>query len=144
MKVLGYLDTNALVKLYVDEVGRDRVEKLIDEVEGALTTSVITYAESRGVFARYLREGKITAPEHNTIVENFNADWEGMNAIDVTPSVYRRAGDLLVAHPHLRAMDAIHMASVLDARTKIGIKFLTFDDALEAVATALLTKKELG
>lgn len=143
MAVMGYLDTSAIVKLYVDETGRDRVEQLIDEVEGVLTTSVITYAESRGVFARYLREKKITDLEHSTIVENFNSDWEGMNEIDVTPSVYRQAGNLLIPHPSLRAMDAIHMASVLEARTKVIVRFLTFDDDLEAVAMALLTRKEL-
>lgn len=144
MPVLGYLDTNALVKLYVDETGREQVEQFIDEVDGALTTSVITYAEARGVFARYLREDKITALEHSSIVDNFNSDWQGMNEIDVTPRVYRQAGDLLVPHPHLRAMDALHLASVLEARTKVTIKFLTFDEALGKVAAALLTKKELG
>jgi len=142
--VLAYLDTNALVKLYVEEDGQARVEALISEVGGALTTSVITYAESRGVFARYRREGKLTEEEHTDIVTAFDVDWQGMNEVDVTPAVYRRAGKLLAAHANLRAMDAIHMSSALEARAKTAIKFLTFDTHLEAVAKALLSKRELA
>lgn len=144
MALLAYLDTNALVKLYVEEDERERVEALLDEVGGALTTSVITYAESRGVFARYRREGKLTEQEFADIVTAFDVDWQGMNEVDVTPAVYRRAGDLLTAHPHLRAMDAIHMASVLEVRAHTGVKFLTFDDDLRQVATALLSTAEVG
>lgn len=143
-KLVAYLDTSALVKLYVTEPGGDRVEALVDLVHGALVTSVITYAEARGVFARYLRDNKISQQQHDTLVVNFNADWEGMNEVDVTPDVYRRAGDLLAAHPTLRAMDAIQMSSALEARKHAAIKFLTFDHDLEAVARALLKPQELA
>lgn len=143
-RVVAYLDTSALVKLYVAESGQQRVTDLVDSVDGGLVTSVITYAEARGVFARYLRENKIDQHQHDTLVANFNADWEGMNEVDVTPSVYQRAGDLLTAHPNLRAMDAIQMSSALEARSHARIKFLTFDDDLEAVAKALLRPQELA
>jgi len=144
LNTLAYLDTSALVKLYVAESGRERVFDLVDSVEGALVTSVITYAEARGVFARYLHDRRISQGQHDTLVANFNADWGGMNEVDVTPSVYQRAGDLLAAHPNLRAMDAIQMSSALEARTHAQIKFLTFDDDLEAVARALLSPQELA
>lgn len=141
---LAYLDTSALVKLYVAEAGRDRVSDLVESVEGALVTSVITYAEARGVFARYLHDNRINQEQHDTLIANFNEDWKGMNEVDVTPSVYRRAGDLLAAHPTLRAMDALQMSSALEARNHADVKFLTFDHNLEAVARALLNPQELA
>jgi predicted nucleic acid-binding protein len=140
---VAYLDTSALAKLYVDEPGQDRVEALINSV-GTIVTSVIAYPETRAVFARRLSSGEITHAEHAEMVANFDDDWNAINEIDVVPALYRRAGDLLVAHPRLRAMDAIHMASALEAKAHTDIRFLTFDDDLEAVAAALLTKKELA
>ena len=46
-----YLDTSALVKLYVEEEGRETV---FEAVEGAdrVATSTVAYAESRAAFDR--------------------------------------------------------------------------------------------
>jgi len=142
-RVVAYLDTSALVKLYVEEDGEDRVVALLDAVHGA-ATSVIAYAEARAVFARYLRKGNIDRTQHHIVIQRFNEDWNDINEIDVTPNVYRRAGDLLTAHAHLRAMDAIHLASAIEARTQVNIKFLTFDDDLELVARAMLASQEMA
>jgi uncharacterized protein len=131
---LAYLDTSALVKLYVAETGSEQVAALVDKLQGALTASVIAYPEARGVFARYLRQGNLSQTEHDDIVSAFNADWQGMNEIEVTPAVYRRAGDLLCAHDHLRAMDAIHLASAIEASQQMNVTFLSFDHALQAVS----------
>lgn len=138
MPTLAYLDTSALVKLYVEEDGGEQVGALVDEVGGALTASVITYAEARGVFARYLRDAKLSGEEHAALVGAFDADWQGMNEVDVTPAVYRRAGALLEAHPHLRALDALHLSSALEARAHADVLFMTFDVHLQEVALRLL------
>lgn len=138
MSALLYLDTSALVKLYVAEGGTDEVEQAAAVSEYRFAASVIAYPEARGVFARYLRDAKFGQDEHDTVVAAFDSDWEGMNEVDVTPGIYRRAGDLLDAHVQLRAMDAIHLASVLEIRAHADVLFMTFDADLRLVAERLM------
>ena len=132
-----YIDSSALVKLYAPETGLDRVLALMNEV-GSFTTSVITYAESRGVFARLLAQGKMNETEHMATLTRFDGDWNDINHIPVSPDVYRLAGDLLVAHAGLRAMDAIQMASALKVHRTVETAFLTFDKDLLEVARKLM------
>lgn len=140
---MAYLDTSALAKLYVQEAGRDRVEALIGACD-AVATSVIAYPEVCAVFARRRASGEITDEQHARMVADFRQDWAGVNEIDLTPEVYRVAGDLVVAHPRLRAMDAIHLASALEARTFAPIRFLSFDHDLHAAASAMLSAEEMA
>jgi len=61
--VILYLDTSALVKLYVQEVGSADVNDWLKDADAA-ATSWVAYAEARAAFARGLREG-ITGREHH-------------------------------------------------------------------------------
>lgn len=135
MKV-AYLDSSALVKLYLSEAGRDEVQALLEATE-AVTTSVIAYAEARATFARRLRNGELSDEEHAQVVEDFESDWAGVNELAVTPEIYRLAGNLTVNHP-LRGMDALHLASALRAKTEVDIHFLSFDRELQRVADVLI------
>lgn len=138
-----YLDTSALVKLYVPESGGERVIGLVGGV-GHVASSVIAYPESRGVFARLLQNRLATQAQYDEIVNKFEIDWHDVAKVGVNEAVYRRAGDLMATHPRLRAMDAIHMSSVLEIRREVRIKFLTFDKDLSSVAQVLLPGDELG
>ena len=133
---MAYLDSSALVKLYLSEPGRDEVEAALRRTE-AVTTSVIAYAEVRATFARRLRNGELSDEEHAQVVEDFESDWAGVNELEVTPEIYRLAGELSVNHP-LRGMDALHLASALRAKTEVDIHFLSFDRELQQVADALI------
>jgi uncharacterized protein len=46
-----YLDTSALVKLYVDEVGSNIVRQAVAD-SNHLTTSLLSYTETRSAFSR--------------------------------------------------------------------------------------------
>lgn len=133
---MAYLDSSALVKLYLAEPGREEVEKLLESTE-AVTTSVIAYTEIRATFARRLRSGELSDEEHAQVVEDFESDWAGVNELEVTPEIYRLAGDLTVSHP-LRGMDALHLASALRAKTEVDVHFLSFDRELQRVADVLI------
>lgn len=135
---LAYIDTSALVKLYVSEIGSDQVEAVIEESQAKIVASVIAYPEAHAAFAKYLRDGKLTTKAHAKIVTAFNTDWQGINEVDVTPTVYRRAGALVAAHPQLRAMDAIHLSSALEAQQYTDILFMTYDENLQLVAERML------
>lgn len=139
MTILAYLDTNALVKLYLPEEGGERVVALLDAVDGVVT-STLTYPESRATFARALERGLITAEQYQEALQNFEEDWAMALTVQMTEAVYRRAGDLMMPHPKLRTLDAIQLSSALEAQKTYEIRFLTFDQTLKAVALALLGK----
>ena len=135
--MLAYLDTNALVKLYLSEAGGEVVLSLLDQTDGVVT-SVLTYPETRGVFARLQDRRLATAEQYQEMLAQFETDWPLALRVELSETLYRRAGDLMVQHPKLRALDAVHLSSALEARTQYDLQFLTFDQNLRTVALALL------
>ena len=129
-----YLDTSALVKLYVEEAGSAGVREKADQAEG-LATSRIAYAEARAALARKLRERGLSRIGYRSVVEDLNGDWEDYFIVDVSDSVVKFAGDLAGKHA-LRGADAIHLASALRLRQQAGesVRFLCFDGRLTIAA----------
>jgi predicted nucleic acid-binding protein len=124
-----YLDTSALLKLYVEEPGREVVREAIGAAEVA-ATSTVAYAEARAALARRLREGDFTEEEHRRAVERLGREWRGYHRLAVSNLVARRAGDLAERHA-LRGFDAIHLASAARLEERFeDLRFLAFDDRL--------------
>jgi uncharacterized protein len=111
-----YLDTSSLVKLYVAEVGSDRV-KSISEQAAVISTSKIAYAEARAALARKQKEGGFSFKRLRKIVEELNRDWENYFAVEITDGVVRLAGDLAEKYL-LRGFDSIHLASAIHLKDK--------------------------
>lgn len=129
-----YLDTSAVVKLYVREAGSREVKKLARE-SGALATSIVAYAETRAAFARLMREGVSVEKRHHERLERFNADWESFMRVELSHAVARTAGELAEAYA-LRGFDAIHLASALWLNDTSGgkLRFAAFDARLRTAA----------
>ena len=132
--MIGYLDTSALVKLFVLEQGSKEVDEIASRAE-ALATSVVAYAEARASFARLLREGQTNARKHGERVAKLNNDWERYVRVELTPALARSSGETAEAYG-LRGFDAIHLASALSLRdrTAIPLMFAAFDQRLRAAA----------
>lgn len=137
MRIL-YLDTSALVKLYVREEESDRVS---GEVAGAtaVATSRVAYAEPRAAFARRAREGFLTAEELRRVVTALNADWEHYLCVEVTDGVTRQAGELAELYG-LRGFDSLHLASALFLKRQVALPFdfLCFDEKMRQAAQQVL------
>ena len=118
--MIAYLDSSALVKLYIQEPGSSEVRALINEAR-IVATSRVACIEVRAGFARKLREGGLLQEEHSQVVENFKEDWEKYFVVEVSEDVARLGGRLVEKHP-LRGFDAIHLASalLLKERAKFG------------------------
>lgn len=129
-----YLDTSALVKLYVRETGSEEVKKRA-RASAALATSVVAYAETRAAFARLLREGMTVEKRHRERLKQFNADWESFMRIEFGHAMARTAGELAEAYA-LRGFDAIHLASALWLNDTSGgqLQFSAFDARLRTAA----------
>jgi predicted nucleic acid-binding protein len=129
------LDTSSLVKLYVQENGSPEIERLVLEAS-LVCTSVIAYAEARSALARLGREGSLTADEQSAAKVDLDRDWPHLLAVDVTPEVWRTAGDLAEKHA-LRGFDSLHLATFLYlAKADLGepVQFSSFDDRLNSAA----------
>ena len=112
-----YLDTSDLVKLYVEEIGSERVRDVV-RTATVVSTSKIAYAEARAAFARKQKDDGYPIKTLRKIVEDFNRDWENYFVIEVTDSLIRFAGDIVEKHL-LRGFDSIHLESAINLKNKI-------------------------
>ena len=130
-----YLDTSSLVKLYLEEDGREAVRSLVD-LANVVATSVIAYPEARSAFARVHREGGLTEEELGHVKGDFERDWSSYLTLHVTERIWRHAGELTEAHS-LRGFDSLHLASYLALATldlTQRVEFSAFDQRLSAAA----------
>lgn len=129
-----YMDTSAMVKLYVEESMSSEVAGAVEEAE-AVATSLIAYAEARAAFARARREARLSAQAYRHVVQEFIEDWSRFVVVEVTDRMVKHAGDL-AAQRALRGFDALHLASALKLRDRLAIPvtFLAFDQELTLAA----------
>ena len=129
-----YLDTSALVKLYVDEEGTPVVRGAVDQAE-LIATSAIAYVEARAAFSRRYWEGGLSRRAHRGLRRDFERDWPRYLIIEVAAPVIRDAARLADSH-RLRAYDAVHLASARTVSGRIArpLMFASWDAALERAA----------
>lgn len=129
-----YLDTSAVVKLYVDEDGSSMVRQWVDDAD-TVATSIIAFVEARAAFVRRHREKRISSAAHARLVRDFAADWDRYLVLEATQPLMRLAGRLAATHA-LRAYDAIHLASAKILREKLAepVFFASWDARLGAAA----------
>lgn len=124
-----YLDTSALVKLYVEEEGREVVFEAVGEA-ARLATSTAAYAEARAAFARKERMGDLDGEGRRQAVADLEGEWRGFVRIPVSNLVAYRAGALAERYA-LRGFDAIHLAGAARLQERFpDLRFLAFDDRL--------------
>lgn len=131
--MIVYLDTSALVKLYVAETGQELV---LERVRSAnqIATALITYVEMFAALARLEKERRITAAGFSMLAEQFEANWTSCWTVELTRSVIQRAAVLARRHG-LRGYDAVQLASALELRGgEAKVEFLSFDARLNAGA----------
>ncbi len=132
--MIAYVDTSALVKLYVSEVGSPEVREQLDRAD-SLATSLATYVEVRAGIARRAREGDISLEARNELLSTLEADWAHYAVVGVSDPLCRLAAELCDRHP-LRGVDALHLASALTVKVQSGqpVLFLCFDERLRSAA----------
>ncbi|MEK7367806.1 MAG: type II toxin-antitoxin system VapC family toxin, partial [candidate division NC10 bacterium] len=122
-----YLDTSALVKLYVEEEGAPVVRNAVAQAE-LVATAAIAYVEARAAFVRRRHEGGLSTAEYRRIIRDVDSDWARYLVVEVTDSLIRDAARLAEAH-RLRAYDAIHLASAAAVHDRLAepIMFASWD-----------------
>jgi predicted nucleic acid-binding protein len=78
-----YLDTSALVKLYIDEDGSDVVRKYVKQM-AVIATAKIAFVEAHSAFARAKREGLINSAVHRQITGQLRYDWRRYLVVEIS------------------------------------------------------------
>ena len=107
-----YLDTSALVKLFVREPHSERVRKAVSEGR-LVATHAISYVEACATFARVAYDRGEDAL-FSAMRRNLDLQWEAWDILSVTEPLVRRAADLAGSH-RLRGYDSLHLAAAESA-----------------------------
>jgi uncharacterized protein len=135
--VIVYLDTSALVKLYVQEVGSTEVKRAVARAD-LVATSLIAYVEVRSAFARRHRLADIDNAALKRHKHEFEQGWNRLDRLPVDATTIHRAGDLAEQY-RLKAYDALHLATVdlMEVTLRSSVSFACFDDALNRAAARM-------
>jgi uncharacterized protein len=125
-----YLDTSALVKLYIQEMHSDEVRMLVDTAE-SVGTSILTYAEIASAMARATRLQLISDDSARPTWNNFVNDWLNFTRLKLSMPLTERAATLAWDYG-LRGYDAIHLSAALTWQDALEERILlaTFDRIL--------------
>jgi predicted nucleic acid-binding protein len=135
----AFADSSALVKLYADEPGHERVRAL-DQVVVAQLARV----EVPAAIWRKNRMGELSAGAAALLVAAFEADWFGteqdprrFEIVRMNGPVIEDAARLTGVHG-LRAYDAVQLATARAVRAVDQgiVRFIAFDRALASAAAA--------
>jgi hypothetical protein len=109
-----FLDTSALVKRYIAEIGSNWVKVITNPaVSNDLAISQIAWVEVLSALSRRQREGSLSADDFNSVFQYFSNDFDTQyRVIEVDQALIKSAGQLVIQYP-LRAYDAVQLASAL-------------------------------
>jgi uncharacterized protein len=114
-----YVDSSALLKLYVEEADTPIAETLI-QADPVLVTSWITVVEVRRNICRHLR-----GTERQAVLEAFERDLDEVALIGAGELVCRAAARISEVLG-VRSLDAIHLGAAQSLQIP-AMPFLTFD-----------------
>ncbi len=135
--MLLYLDTSALVKLYVDEAWSDFVVGLHQQAE-IIASHQIVFVEFHAALARRNREGDIATEQFVALKKTFTEDWANYLRVQTEQPLLESAAELAEAFS-LRACDSVHLAAarLLEQNSDQAVMFACFDKRLNLAAKML-------
>jgi len=129
-----YLETSALVKLYVRESGTERVLALANRTsENRLAILGLTQVEFRSAVRRRERNGEIPPLVATQLLEAFKRHLETRFVSQMISDFVLDVASALVDHHALRAYDAVQLAGYVALRGSTGTDvpvFVCSDHAL--------------
>lgn len=128
--MIVYLDSTALVKRYIAEVGSTEVAQLIENA-AVVGTTVISRAEISGALAKAARLGLLPHEQARAVLDVFRAQWNDLVRLQLTETIVARA-DAQAWDRRLRGTAALHLAAALVWQEALGaaVTFATFDRSL--------------
>jgi hypothetical protein len=140
---LYYLETSALVKLYVLEPGTERLLRLASSSpENRFAVLAVSAVETRSAVRRRERAGDIDPQAAGLILDRLQQDFESKFVRQALNDIVLDGALEMIDRYALRAYDAIQLAGCLALKTAAGTDFPTFvcadQQLLEAARSELL------
>lgn len=109
-----YFDTSAMLKIYIEEDGTDRVLTLIDEDrDNRLFILELTLLDARSAIGIRERMGRISTDTANGALAQIDRDRTSLFTIQsISAPVMNEASRLIDNHP-LRSLDALQLAGCI-------------------------------
>jgi predicted nucleic acid-binding protein len=135
---LYYLETSALVKLYVREPGTERLLSIAARSSAnSLVILSLSQVEFRSALRRRERNGEIPAVVANQLLDLFKRHAESRLVRQAVTDYLIDLASALVDRHGLRAFDAIQLAGYLALKTSVGAEtpiFVCADHGLLSAA----------
>ena len=132
-----YLETSALVKLYVRERGTEQVLALAARSGGnRLAVLALTRVEVRSAIRRRERNGEIPTPVAAQLLEMFKRHLEAKFVIQMVSDFVLDTASALVDRYALRAFDAVQLAGYAVLKGSAGIDVPVFVCSDQTLLTA--------
>jgi predicted nucleic acid-binding protein len=118
-----YLDASALVKLFVPEAESDDLNQSLAGLTNVIISD-LALTEMASALGRRLREQRLTREVAQRLYREASKLHASVHHAELTPPIHRRAERLMLslAVP-LRALDALHLATALDAEAATVVTF---------------------
>lgn len=129
-----YLDASGLVKLFVPESGSEALNQALIGATDVIVSD-LALTEMASALGRRTREGRLTRTESRRLYREAEKLAAACRPAELTPAIHRHAERLLLLSQDvpLRALDALHAATALDAD---AATLVTYDPRLRAAAAA--------
>ena len=115
----AYVDSSALVKLYVDEDRSEEARTLL-RVAAPWVTARHTFVEVGRVLGRVLEGRWLEEADHR-----FRAHWQTASIVEINQQICASAV-MLARHSRVRTLDALHLAAAQRAGGG-ALPFVTYD-----------------
>ncbi len=128
-----YLDASALVKLFVPEAESNDLNQALAGLTDVIVSD-LALTEMASAVGRRLREQRLGRADAQRLYREASKLHATSHHAELTPPIHRRAERLMLSLTvPLRALDALHLATALDAEAATVV---TFDPRLREAASS--------
>lgn len=137
MKTVLFLDSSALVKLYIEEPGQDATIEAV-QAASSVVVSALALPEAASAFFRRAETGVITKAQANEALNALHGDWTDLERVALDDAVATEAA-VLARAKGLKGADAVQLATAaLLSRERRGVRLMAFDQGLLNAATSMV------
>lgn len=128
-----YIETSAVLRAVLEHGASPHIDNAVSSASYIITSRLSIVESARAVLR--LRTGGAHERDIADKAREIDSIWARSTIWEITADITRLAGEV-APHSNLRSLDAIHLATFLQARRRIGpeVTLLTCDDRLEQAA----------